>query len=110
MGLEDKSVVELRELAQSLGVSNIFSKKKEILIQEISLKQSGEVTKPEPIKVDIVSSDMPVDDALKPFIAMGLKYRVVDGRWYMEHDIRTDEGSVDMPILHVVRCAERIMN
>ena len=110
MGLTDKTLTEVRELAQTLGIQDIFSKTRKKLEQEIALIQKPADIAPEPIVVDIVQAEeFPVDDVLKPFIDRGLRYRVDNGRWYMAHGERTDEGSLDMPIAHIVRCAEKIL-
>lgn len=110
MGLVDKTLTEIRELAQSLGVQDIFGKTRKKLEQEINNKQLPEPVQSEPVQIDIIAAqELPVDDVLKPFIARGLHYMVQENRWYMAHGARTDEGSIDMPIAHIVRCAEKIM-
>lgn len=124
MSLQKKSLTELRGIAQAFSVSDLFQKDKLQLIQAIEMKQQGlapapkiEIPKPEydarlmtkPPSKKSLRQDAEV--LLGPYVARGMSVRFEDNeeRWYMAHGKKTDEGTMRMPLRHLLRCAERIM-
>lgn len=124
MSLKDKSIVELRGIAQSFEVPDIFQKDQLQLIQAIEMKQKAmipapkiEIPKPEydarlmekpPSKK---SHSYEANELLAPYIARGLKFSVIDNdeRWQMSFGKRTDEGTMRMPLKILLRCADKVM-
>ncbi len=122
MSLRDKSLTELRGIAQSFGVDDIFKVDNKKLIQMIALKQQAlvptpkiEIPKPEydarlmtkpPSKK---SEQVEAEKLLAPYIAKGLRVRFEDERWYMSYRNKTDEGTLRMPLRVVLRCAEKVL-
>lgn len=120
--LSNKSQTELRGIAQMLGIADVFQKDKTQLIQAIELKQANMGTPaPAPVpqpeydarlmtKSPAKRSDQAsIEDVLKEHIARGLHLSFDDERWYMQLDRRTDQGTLRMPLRHVLYCANRIM-
>lgn len=120
--LLNKSLTELRGIAQSFSIGDIFQKDKPQLIQAIELKQQAlipapkiEISKPEydarlmtrpPSKR---STQQDIEELLAPYIAKGLRISFDDERWYMSYGKRTDEGTLRMPLKIVLKCAEKIL-
>jgi hypothetical protein len=115
--LQDKTLSELRGIALSLGIKNIFSLDKLLLLQEIENNKNVALAKE--IKQDInisVSnsnrkrlSEAQVKDILKPLLDLGLIINFEGDSWVMHKGIKEDSGSVFMPLRDVVRCAKNIM-
>lgn len=122
--LRTKSLTQLRAIAQSFDVKDIFQKDANRLVQDIELRQQQmapiphiELPKPEydarlmskpPAKV--VNLDM-ANELLHPLIMRGLHFEI-DGngeRWKMRCGIKTDEGTMRMNPNTLVRCAQRLM-
>lgn len=123
MSLQDKSITELRTIAQGLGVAGILSKTSSQLISAIEAKKETifEVKPPAPETIIIdsrlrdappaesVTEDMLLE-VLLPFINRGLIVEFPDEyTWEMINGKRTDTGTMAQPLRNVVRCAERIM-
>jgi hypothetical protein len=120
--LSNKSLIELRGIAQSLSIPDIFQKDKTQLLQAISLKQQAlipeprlEIPKPE---YDARLMTLPparrsersqVEQLLAPFVAKGMHLSFDEERWYMQHGKKTDEGTMRMPLKTVLHCANKIM-
>jgi len=122
MTLRDKSLTQLRGIAQSFGVQDIFSKTDIQLIQAIELKQKKllpekqtETPKPEydaRLMTKPPSKKSSKDEAfelLQPFIERGMKFTWDDEHWHMQHGKREDTGSVRIPLRILLKCAEKIM-
>lgn len=120
--LEKKSLFEIRGIAQSFGVNDIFEKDKTALIQEIQLKQDNLTPeKPKPIEIPKYDASLmtkaPAEMAspkeivriLEQHIKQGLKLNLTDERWYMSFRNKTDEGTMRMPLNHVLRCANNLL-
>lgn len=122
-GLTNKSIHDLRAIAQTFGVKDIFAKDQKRLIQDIEIKTQDmipkpmvEIPKPEydarlmtrpPAKMSTEESIM---DLLEIHIRQGLKVTFPDPeRWEMRFDGRTDTGNMRMPLRVVLGCAERLM-
>lgn len=119
--LRNKSITALRGIAQSYGVKDIFQKDATHLIQAIELKQQEmrpadkvEIPKPAydarlmnrpPSKKSSVGD---LETLLHPYIVRGLKISYDQERWYMSLGAKTDEGTLRMPLHHVLKCAERL--
>lgn len=120
--LQQKSLTEIRAIAQALKVPDIFKKEKHHLIQAIELQQDILVPRP---KIEIPknvydarlmshspaekSSREELDELLVPYVQRGLKVRYDEERWYFSRDRKTDEGTLRMPLRVVLRCAERML-
>lgn len=120
--LEEKTLHEIRGIAQSFGITDIFEKDIKQLSQEIRLKQQSlipqEVKLPEPPKYDAsLMTQAPAQQAspesivnmLEPYIKLGLRLNLSEERWQMSVGNKTDEGTMRMPLIHVLRCAQKIM-
>lgn len=113
---------ELRTIAQALGVTDIYQRSMADLEQQISLKQ-GALHKPTlelPPRPEYDSRLMTkaparksepneIVDLLEGHIKLGLKLRFDDERWYMACSNRTDEGTIRMPLRHVLNCADKVL-
>ncbi len=117
-----KSIHDLRVMAQAFGISNIFEQTAERLAQEIELKQQNLVPPkvPLPPKPEYDarlmtkapsrrSSAVDITNLLEPYIKMGLKLKFSEEQWFMAHGIKTDEGTIRMPLRHVLDCARKMM-
>lgn len=122
--LANKSLTELRGIAQSFDIADIFQKDQAQLIQAIELKQQAiapepkiEIPKPEydarlMTRPPARKSDMQIiETLLQPYIARGLKLSFDEHgeRWYMSRNKMTDEGTVRMPPRVILHCANRLM-
>lgn len=120
--LRKKSVHDLRIIAQSFGVPDIFEKDAVQLAQAIELKQQAmaPVMPPPPERPvydarlmtkppSRTSSPLEITELLTPYIQRGLTLSMDEERWYMAWGKRTDEGTLRMPLRHVLDCADRIM-
>lgn len=120
--LRAKSLTELRGIAQSFGVQDIFKKDPSQLIQAIEMKQQA-IAIPQKIEIpkptydarlmlkppSKQSSKQEIEQLLVPYVERGLNISFDEERWYMRHGIRTDEGTLRMPLRTVIRCADKIM-
>jgi hypothetical protein len=122
MSLEKLSIHQLRGIAQSYGIQDIFSKTDIQLRQDISLRQQEQLPKVETIvprpEYDARLMTRPpakrsneelVREALQGHVAMGLHIRFDEERWYFQKDKKTDEGSLRMPLISIVRCADGVL-
>lgn len=116
--MKDKSVTELREIALSLGVGDVFSLTTPQLMQEIELKHKELIpTKevvPEPvyIKANMDSPEWTESEllsALQPYIERGLKVSFKDGMWRFSHGIKNDTGNMRMPMKIAIKKAVEIL-
>lgn len=122
MSLQGKTLTQLRGIAQSYGISDIFQKDQRHLIQAIELKQTDLQPKP---KIEIPkpeydarlmsrppsrkSDRAQIEELLAPYVARGLRLSFSDEQWFMACGKKTDEGTIRMPLKIVLRCAERIL-
>lgn len=120
--LSKKSIHDLRVIAQSFGVPDIFEKDALHLVQEIELKQQNLVppaielppkpeydarlmTKPPSRRTNMGE----ITELLEPYIKMGLRLRFDEESWYMDYQQRNDSGTIRMPLRTVLAQAERLM-
>lgn len=122
--LAKKSIHQLRAMAQAFGINDIFEKDARHLIQEIELKHAPTVRAP------VQLPPLPAYDArlmtkppskrsncedlvalMKPYITLGLKFSFDENgeRWFMALRDRRDEGTMRMPLRHVVDAARRLL-
>lgn len=120
--LKAKSLVQLRGIAQSYGIDDIFSLDAKRLIQEIELKQeeaspaSAVVIDPPQYDARLMtkppskqSDERSIEELLTPYVAMGMKLTFDHERWYMAWADKTDEGTKRMPLRTVLNCAIKLM-
>lgn len=115
-------MTELRGIAQSFNVADIFSLDKPHLIQAIEAKQIG--MQPEPqIVIEKPAYDARLmtrpparlSDAdaitalLNEHVARGLKLSFSDEQWFMSCGKVTDQGTLRMPLRTVLMCANKVM-
>lgn len=121
--LRDKTIHELRSIAEGYGIPDVFSKEPNILRQEIELKQKAlqpeakvEVPRPEydarlmtsrPARVSKVEE---AQELLVPYVERGLEFDILpEEQWQMRYKDRTDCGTLRMPLRTLLDCAERLM-
>lgn len=121
--LRDKSLHELRAIAQGYGIEDLFSKDAKQLTQDIELKQVAMIPEPAiviprpeydarlmtkpPAKHSNVDDLM---DLLKPYIERGMRFKLVDEEtWEMACGKVTDTGSLRMPLRVILGCAAKVM-
>jgi len=123
MQLRDKPLVELRGMAQAFGVPDIFEKDATQLAQEIELRRDSMADDVAPklperpiydarlmtTHKDKKTNPQAIVGILEQHITMGLKLSFDEERWYMAWGERNDEGTLRMPLRHVLDCAERLM-
>lgn len=122
--LRAKTIHQLRGIAQSFGVSDIFSKDANHLVQEIELKQQAMVPPPTPsiptpeydarlMTKPPAKRSKPQDAvaALAPYISRGLHFDMDENAetWTMSYAKKTDSGSLRMPLRTLLRVADRVM-
>jgi len=121
--LNKKSLTDLRGIAQSFDVPDIFSKTDIQLIQAIELKQQTLVApKPEPIPAPMYNATLMTKppskvsdrdkamELLQPFINRGLHLEFTDtDDWTMRWGKREDSGTLRMPLRVLLGCAQKIM-
>lgn len=104
----------------ALSVPDVFAKDKAALLQEISARQSSAISDESRLQVQktyVINSrgkeqkcDVEtLEKILQPLKDRGLRTRYDEDRWYFECGKCTDEGTLLMPLLTAVRCAEKIM-
>lgn len=121
--LKDKSLHQIRAIAQSYGIGDIFSKEHHQLVQEIEIKQRDMIPKPE------VTIPRPEYDArlmTKPPAKMGqqheieemLRFHVERGlhlefptpeSWHMRWSKKEDSGTMRQPLKNILQCADKVM-
>jgi hypothetical protein len=121
--LRNKTFVELRGIAQSFGIADIFSMDQNQLIQAIELKQQSMV--PEPV----ISIPKPQYDArlmskppsrtstqteivqlLQPYTARGMHLDFPEPEvWSIRHGDKSDTGTIRQPLRVILQCASKLM-
>lgn len=121
--LNEKSLTELRTIAQGLGVSGIFAKSQAHLIQEIE-KKHKELIPPEKVTIPKPEYDarlmnrapakMCDKDALlellKPYIERGLKVTIENEIWSFSYGKKNDTGTLRMPLKIALKKAEEVLS
>lgn len=123
MSLRNKSIHELRAIAQGFDVPNLFGMTQDQLVQAIEIKRNAmvpdpviNIPKPEydarlmtrpPAKMCTVESAVAL---LQPYIDKGLHLDFPEPeRWHMRHGVKEDTGNLRMPLRVLLECADRIM-
>lgn len=120
--LRNKSMTDLRGIAQSFGVADIFKKDQNQLLQAIEIKQK-ELSPVQPMDIPKPAYDARLmtkppakktdrqlaEEYLAPYVVRGLHIAYDEERWYMRCGKRTDEGTLRMPPAHLLKCAEQVM-
>ena len=124
MSLSNKSIHELRSIAEGYGISDVFSKKPHELKQAIELKQTAVVLKEKYVPLPRNEYDSrlmtkrPSDSftnqeavkALENHINLGLKITFPEpDRWHMNARGKEDNGTTRMPLRVLLDCADRIL-
>ena len=120
--LNKKTIHELRIMAQAFGVTDIFEKDAEHLMQEIELKQHEMIPPvkdlpPRPTYDARLMTELPASsgnmdeiiDMLEPHIKLGLKLTFDEENWFMACGKKSDTGTLRMPLRHVLLCAEKVI-
>lgn len=122
--MRNKSITELRGIAQSMGVSWGFGDDKDALITKIEAKRDkvvpvavmAPIPQPEDQRLrsrppSKVTEEAMICDMLRPLLDRGLLISFSpDGQsWTMRHKDREDTGTMRQPPRNVLRCAERLM-
>ena len=115
--LNEKTLTELRTIAQGLGVEEIFSKSTAHLMQDIE-KKHGELIPKEKIVIPVEYRTLPtgeiVDKAqlmelLEPYIKRGLKVVISDETWRFSRGNKNDSGTLRMPIRIALKKAAEVL-
>lgn len=121
--LKNRSIHQLRQIADGYGIANVFSKDANQLIQAIEAKQTDmvrDVSQPIPrpeydarlmLKPPSKSSDeREVLNLLQGHISKGLhiEFPEVD-RWHMKWGVKEDTGNMRVPLRVILDCADRLM-
>lgn len=120
--LRNKSIHDLRVIAQSFGVTDIFEKDAIHLAQEIELKQQRLIPPP-PVIIPKPEYDarlmtkpparrsttIAATELLAPYIQRGLKLSFTEETWSMAFGTKNDCGSLRMPLRNMIICAQKVM-
>lgn len=122
MSLETKSLTQLRSIAQSFGVTDIFTKSDTQLRQDIGLKQQElqpkqEISIPQPPYDARLMTKAPskrasraeIEDALRVHMDQGLKLSFTEENWKMSFGVKNDMGTIRMPLRSVIYCANQLL-
>ena len=117
MTLEKKTIVELRAIAQSVGLVPDFGVSREQLLQDIAQHAGAKIVPPTPpIQVNINfpseggMTQVSIRKALENFEPLGLALTFPDERtWHMYCNKRNDSGSMSMSIWSIVQCAKALV-
>ena len=120
--LRDKSLTDLRNMAQSFSIPDIFQMEKHQLVQAIELKQQAMI--PEP-KVHIPQPEYDarlmtkpparrsdrelVEELLQPYVTRGLRLSFDDERCYMSIGKKNDQISLRSTLRVVKYVADQLM-
>lgn len=121
--LREKSLTDIRSIAQGYAIPDIFAKDRLQLEQAIEQKQKdmipkAEITVIQPeydprlmTKTPARKSDKEmIEDLLAPYVVRGLRLSFTPEGWSMSYDKRNDSGTLRMPPRIVLKCADRVLN
>lgn len=123
MSLEKMSLTELRGIAQSLGVKDVFAKSPNELRTEIKVKQTNSLpepasTIPKPVYDARLMTRPPskhskhsdVEEMLAKHFERGLRISYpAPEQWLMQYKEREDSGTMRQSLLNILRCADKLM-
>ena len=110
--LEDETITVLRAMASAVGVKVMMSDGKRELIKLIRETVDRKAALPIRMAISMPreeegASHDNIRNALKPLIERGLILTFPDAAsWHMERSRRADSGTMNMPLVSIVRCAE----
>ena len=118
--LVSKSLTQIRGIAQSYGIKDIFTKEKFQLLDEINTKQQAMVPQPKfahpPYDARLMTRPPSKSVRANEILAMlqnhmdrGMKFSCDEEHWYMHFNNKDDHGSLRMPMKTLLRCADRIL-
>ena len=117
--LIDKSMTELRSIAQALSIADIFQKSKVHLVQEIQqrgveLSPKSEPPPQIPVRILQAHEAETCDRALllellQPYVDRGLKVHITDEMWRFSYKAKTDSGTLKMQMRTALKKAHEIM-
>ena len=122
MSLREKTLHELRSIAQGYGITNLFGKDAKHLIQEIELQQERMAPEPE-IVIERPAYDarlmtkapsrktheQEIRTLLQPYVERGLHLNFpTPEEWHMRFGDKEDTGTVRQPLRNILRCAEEV--
>lgn len=118
----NKNITDLRQIAISFGVKDVFGLSREELEagiiaaqEEMARPARVELVKPE---YDARLMNKPPSKRVNPdelrvilgaYVLAGLELSFDAEMWYMELGERTDQGSLRMPMSAVLRCAQKLI-
>lgn len=120
--LKNKSIIELRSIAQGLGVEILFSDTKEDLMQKIDSGLTVQLP-PAPPPLPNVPSDIrlrttppaanstpsEITDVLAAYIKRGLVVTFpAENQWHIRLARKEDSGTLRMPLRAIVKCADKL--
>lgn len=121
--LEDRSITELRSMAQAMGATFEFKDDKNAVMKIIRDHMAAKVPRPRaleplmPADTRFITHEIPepiehstIVDALAEYTARGLVliFPTVD-TWQISRDKRHDSGTTRAPLVDIVRCAREVM-
>lgn len=118
MSLKEKSLTELRSIAQSMGIIPRYDVGKEHLLQQISSHVTERVQAPtKPIEVNIIGgaddralTQASITEAMKGFAELGLVVTFPDSRtWELSCNGKRDSGTMSMSLWNIVNCAKELV-
>lgn len=123
MSLERMSLTELRGIAQSVGVKDVFAKTANELRSEIVVKQEQKLPVPAaPIPKPVYdarlmtrvptrhSNQEELEKLLEQHFERGLRISYpAPEQWLMQYKDREDSGTMRQSLLNILRCADKLM-
>ncbi len=121
--LRDKSLTDLRGIAQSYDIADIFQKDVAQLVQAIELRQEQLQPKPKVVipkpaydarlmtKIPAKKSEQQmIEELLEPYVTKGLKISFPEPEvWAMSFGKRNDTGSMRIPPRIILKCADKVL-
>lgn len=115
--LTHKSIHELRAIADSLNIIDLFSLTKEDLIEEI--KKKSIIKKPDPApEVEYVLPELnkppssrraEIRHILTPYTNIGLHLSFDDGTWHMKYGLKEDSGHMTSLDRVIIAAAKKMI-
>lgn len=120
--LNDKTLTELRNIAQGLGINEIFSKAPNQLMQDIEQKHKQLIPPPSiPLPAPhydarlmtaapgVMCDKDSLMELLQPYIKRGLKVDIGDETWKFSFGKKVDTGTLRMPLRTALRKAGEVL-
>lgn len=122
--MRNKSITELRGIAQAMGCVWSFADDIDFLIQKIELKRDTVVPAPKPVEIPLppdqrlrsrppakVSDRSIIMGLMQPYIDRGIAFTITDDEqcWDMKYNRKSDSGTMRQPPANILKCAERLL-